>query len=111
MLGIRIVALWLVSKGVRAHAVDRPLNVEDILALVRTRQPRYLLVSVALAEQRESVVAIAERIAALPARTRPKIIVGGNAVKLGFVRDIPNCDLIADLGSLILATAEQNAPH
>ena len=96
-LGIRILALWLLSKGASAHPVVRFLNVEEILTLVRTRRPRYLLISMALAEQRESVVTIAARVAALPANARPKIIVGGNAVKLGFVRDIPSCAFITDL--------------
>lgn len=99
-LGIRIIRLWLLSNGSVAEAVVQRLNVEEILTLVRTKQPRYLLISMALAEQKEEVIAIAECIAALPAKTRPKIIVGGHAVKLGFAKHIPNCKLITNLGGM-----------
>jgi len=43
---------------------------------------------------------ITERIAELPKSTRPKVIVGGYAVKLGLVPAIPGADLMADISSL-----------
>jgi hypothetical protein len=53
-----------------------------------------------LAEQTPSVVTIAERIAQLPASVRPKVVVGGYAVKMGLITAIPGAHLIADISSL-----------
>jgi hypothetical protein len=41
-----------------------------------------------------------ERVAALPGPIRPKIIVGGYAVKLGLVPEIPGAELVADINTL-----------
>jgi len=67
--------------------------------LIRT-QPKLILVSIALAEQCMGVTAIAERVAELPSSIRPRVIVGGNAVKLGLVSVIPGADLMGDISSL-----------
>lgn len=67
---------------------------------MRGARPKALLVSVALPEHRPNVLKIAERVAALPAPIRPKIIVGGYAVKLGLVAEIPGAELMADISEL-----------
>lgn len=99
-LAVRILALWLARKGVPAQVVDGSPDIEDLIALVTRVQPATLLVSIALAEQADGVIAIAARIAALPGRIRPKLVVGGYAVKLGLVSAIPGASLMADIGSL-----------
>jgi len=99
-LAIRILALWLVSKGTLAQIADAHLNLDELVKLVGTTHPKMLLISMALAEQSRGVISIAERIAELPKSIRPKIIVGGYAVKLGLVPPIPGADLMADISLL-----------
>ena len=94
-LAIRILALWLVSKGTLAQIADAHLNLDELVKLVGTTHPKMLLISMALAEQSRGVISIAERIAELPKSIRPKIIVGGYAVKLGLVPPIPGADLMS----------------
>ena len=99
-LAIRILALWLVSKGKRAQIADAHLRLDELTTLVKTTKPKVLLISMALAEQSKGVMAIAERIAELPKPIRPRIIVGGYAVKLGLVPSIPGTDLMVDISTL-----------
>jgi methanogenic corrinoid protein MtbC1 len=99
-LAIRILSLWLWDRGLRARMIDVPPALEELTTLVTRTQPRLILVSMALAEQCMGVTTIAERIAEVPASIRPKVIVGGYAVKLGLVSAIPGADLIADISLL-----------
>lgn len=99
-LAIRILALWLAQHGISSQAIVQPLTVDASLALIGRVQPDVLLISLALAEQTAGVVAIVERVAKLPIHNHPKIIVGGNAVKLGFVSAIPGATVMADISLL-----------
>jgi methanogenic corrinoid protein MtbC1 len=99
-LAIRILTLWLWNRGLPARMIDVPPILEDLTAQVIRTQPRLILVSMALAEQCMGVTAIAERIADLPSSIRPRVIVGGYAVKLGLVSAIPGADLMSDISSL-----------
>jgi len=99
-LATRILSLWLTNKGTPARLVREWESDEELLALIRHTQPRLLLVSMALAEQTPSVVAIAERIAELPTSKRPRVVVGGYAIKAGLVATIPGADLVGDISSL-----------
>jgi len=54
----------------------------------------------ALAEQCAGVTALVERIEELPASIRPRVIVGGYAVKLGLVSAISDAELIGDISLL-----------
>jgi methanogenic corrinoid protein MtbC1 len=99
-LAVRILALWLASKGNRTQIVDTQTNLQQLLNLIRTTRIKLLLVSMSLAEQYSGVQEIVERIAKLPMPIRPKVVVGGYAVKLGLVPRIPGADLIADISSL-----------
>lgn len=99
-LAIRILALWLLSKGMQAQIVDTPPGPEEFIALVKRVKPRILLISMALAEQCESVMSFVERIAELPSATRPKVIVGGYAIKFGLVSAVAGADIMADISSL-----------
>lgn len=100
MLAIRILSLWLKKKRVRARLLERVQSAGELLAQIDRTKPRQLLISMALSEQAEAVAAIAGHIAALPAAARPKVIVGGNAVKLGLVPAIPGATLLADISAL-----------
>ena len=99
-LAIRILTLWLWNRGMPARMIDVPPTLEDLTTQVIRTQPRLILVSMALAEQSMGVTTIVERIAELPSSIRPRIIVGGYAVKLGLVSAIPGADLMGDISSL-----------
>ena len=99
-LAIRILTLWLWNRGSRARMIDPPPTLDELNALVIRAQPRLILVSMALAEQRVGVTALAERIAGWPASIRPRVIVGGYAVKLGLVSRIPGAELLGDISLL-----------
>ena len=100
VLAVRILALWLQNKGKRARIADSAIGLNELVALIGKTTPRYLLVSMALAEQNRGVKAIAERISGLPELTRPRVVVGGYAVKRGLVSAIPGADLMADISAL-----------
>jgi hypothetical protein len=48
-------------------------------------------------EQLDGVAAISTLVGRLPKTVRPKVLVGGYAVKAGFVTFIPGADLVADI--------------
>jgi methanogenic corrinoid protein MtbC1 len=98
-LAVRILALWLSDKSMPALTVDEALDVSDLIILICKMRPRMLLISMALAEQVPGVIAIIERIGDLPEFMRPKVIVGGYAVKLGLVSQIPGAALLADISA------------
>jgi methanogenic corrinoid protein MtbC1 len=100
MLAIRILTLWLRNRGVSARVIDQPHSLEEWAAIMIRNRPQSVLISMALAEQSADVAAIVRRIAQLPATIRPKVIVGGYAVKLGLVSAIPGAELMADISSL-----------
>jgi len=85
---------------VPARAIDMPPSLDELAAMLIGIQPKSLLISMALAEQSASVTAIAQRILQIPAPIRPKVIVGGYAVKLGLVSEIPGAELMSDISAL-----------
>jgi methanogenic corrinoid protein MtbC1 len=97
---IRILALEFVSRGRRAVALYPSPGSEALAKLLLQMQPRLLLISMALPEQRSSAVTIVEFVTALSDIAAPKIIVGGYPVKLGMVAPIPGAELLADIHSL-----------
>lgn len=99
-LGIRILALWLLSRGRRVQIVDPPGSLASLVETVRRRRPRLLLISMALAEQSADVAEIAQTMAKLPIPHSPRVLVGGYAVKSGLVKEIPGADLTVDIGAL-----------
>ena len=99
-LAIRILDLWLMNKGIRTQLVPPTLSLDDLMAVISDMRPTTLLVSMALPEHRATVLKTAERVAALPGPIRPKVIVGGYAVKLGLVAEIPGAELVADINTL-----------
>jgi len=99
-IALKILALRLMSDGVRTLTVEMPTRAEDVAALLDRTSAERILISMALPEQSEGVVAFARYVAEVPETRRPRIIVGGNAVKNGSVAAIPGVDLIADIGLL-----------
>jgi hypothetical protein len=100
MLAIRFLALWLKDKGMRTETIDKPISRDELVAQVNLIKPETLLISMALEEQRDSVITIVERMEALPKSFRPRIVVGGYAVKIGGVAAIPGAELMTDVSLL-----------
>jgi methanogenic corrinoid protein MtbC1 len=99
-MAIRMLALWLRNRGWPVELLEVPLATGQLMALVDKVRPRLLMLSMALAEQSSAVAAIVDRIAQLPAEMRPRIVIGGNAVKLGLVAPIPGSEFVADISAL-----------
>lgn len=96
-LGVRLLALWLRGQGLRARFVAETRGLDSVAACVELIQPRVLMISMALAEQLESVAAVVARVGLLPTHLRPRVLVGGYAVKLELVAPIPGAEFVADL--------------
>lgn len=100
VVGLRILGLWLQNQGWPTRHVDE-FTVLDVLSEPSIAgEPKTLLVSIALPEQCDAVAALVERVQALPASSRPGIVLGGYAVKTGRVRPIPGVTLAADISAL-----------
>ena len=99
-LAIRILTFWLRSRGAAARLLGSPPSPEELAAMVIRNRPKSLLISMALTEQSAGVTSMAQRVSQLPAAIRPKVIIGGYAVKLGLVSAIPGAQLMADISSL-----------
>jgi methanogenic corrinoid protein MtbC1 len=81
-LAIRILALWLESRGLRARIVGQELGIDGVMTELIATRPGYFLMSMSLVGQRDGVAEVAESIQALPAAIRPKVLVGGYPVKV-----------------------------
>ncbi len=103
VLAIRILSLWLRSRGMKARIIEEPDDIEALIRALGEERPGFFLISMALVEQRDHVAAIVRRIRALPKAKQPRVIVGGYPVKVGLVRKIPGADLVADINTLSFA--------
>lgn len=99
-LAIRILALWLQSRGMQAQALYPLPSFEALRTEMSRAQPEMLLVSVALAEQREGVLRLADLLDGTPGASRPRVIIGGYAVKAGMVEQVPGTEQLADISQL-----------
>ena len=102
-LAVRILALWLESRALRTRIIDAEAGLDVLLHDVADGRPGFLLISMALPEQRDHVAEVAAHIQALPEALRPKMLVGGYPVKVGLVRTIPGADLVPDISALSFA--------
>ena len=99
-LAVRILALWLVSRGARVRIIDDGIDSVSLMQSIAADRPRYLLISMALTEQRDHVVEIVNAAKALPPEVRPTVIVGGYPVKAGLIKAIPAAELLSDISAL-----------
>ena len=79
-LGIRILSLWLQSKGIETLNFDPPPSLETLFQLATSARPQAILISLALDRQKAYVYSIARRMETFP-QPRPTLIVGGYAIK------------------------------
>jgi methanogenic corrinoid protein MtbC1 len=99
-LAIRILALWLESRSICTPTVVDHLDLQELAQHIIKAAPKALLISMALPEQLNGVAAISALVGELPAGARPKVIVGGYAIKSGLVRFVPGADLVTDINLL-----------
>ena len=99
-LAIRILALWLESRSICTPTVVNHLDLQELAQHVIKVAPKALLISMALPEQLNGVAAISAVVGELPAGARPKVIVGGYAIKSGLIRFVPGADLVTDINLL-----------
>lgn len=99
-LAIRIIALWLKSRGVEALALYPSPTPSALINLLKQMQPGLLLISIALAEQCSSVIRLTELLESTSIENKPKIIIGGYAVKSGMLAPIAGTTLISDISHL-----------
>ena len=102
-LAVRILALWLASQGLWVRIVDGEGGMDALLRDIAAEQPKCLLISVSLHAQRAHVADVARGVATLPAAIRPRVIIGGYAVKAGLMRSVPGAELIGDISKLRIA--------
>jgi len=99
-LAIRILALWLESQCICAPIIIEHTDLEALAKKIVETAPRALLISMALPEQFDGVAAISALVGQLPSGLRPRVLVGGYAIKSGLVTSVPGADLIADISLL-----------
>ncbi len=96
-LGVRMLALWLLTEGAHIELLSSETPTDAVIARIEREQPRALMISMALADQREGVVQLAAHVEQLPDALRPRVFVGGFAVKTGEVAAIPGAEFLTDL--------------
>jgi methanogenic corrinoid protein MtbC1 len=99
-LGLRMLELLLRRRGSSTYLVVPGLPPSEVIALARSLAPKTVGVSIALAEQAASVRETLHGLSGLP--KKPRMIVGGYAVKMGLV-----ADLVASADVAIVPTYEQ----
>jgi methanogenic corrinoid protein MtbC1 len=82
-LGLRLVELAFCLRKKRTQTLMPGLPAKEVVTLVRSLRPKILGVSVSLAPQLRSVRELHALLQQLPAKTRPALIVGGQALRQG----------------------------
>ena len=98
-LGIRILSLWLESKGIETREFRQPPTAEELMALIAESKPSAILFSLSMEGQKAHLYEIARQIEALPS-PRPALIVGGYAIKRGLIAPIDGALFIETLNDL-----------
>jgi len=80
-LGVQVVEFFLLSHGVPVFTVFPGLPAREVQALAESLRPKVIGMSVALPTQLGSVREIGEKLGALPAGVRPKLVAGGFGVR------------------------------
>ena len=80
--------------------LEPPRPHAQLIQTIQELQPKFLLVSLALAEQQDGLAKIAQSTNAIATELRPMSIVGGNAVKSGMVTPIQDSVFLSDLKEL-----------
>jgi methanogenic corrinoid protein MtbC1 len=98
-LGIRILALWLQSKGIPSRALYPTPAPEELVRCIEHARPRAILISLATPQERRGALQIVDQVRGIPGET-PLTFVGGYAVKMGLVDPIDGAELVTEIGKL-----------
>lgn len=82
-MGLRFVELAACLQGLKSQVVMPGLPAREIVALAKSLCPLAVGLSVALASQLPVVLEVAARLAEVPAERRPRLVVGGQALRAG----------------------------
>ncbi len=101
-IGLRIIEIFLVVKEIPSYVVIPGLPVSEVEKLVMELKPEILGISVSLVPQMESVRALAKKFDKLPKFLRPRIVIGGQAVRRGLtVNPALGIEVMKDFFSLL----------
>jgi methanogenic corrinoid protein MtbC1 len=98
-LGIRILSLWLQSAGIETREFHPPPSPDLLIHFIAEEKPQAVLISLALASQRDYVATVARRIAELP-QPQPTLIVGGYGIKHNLIRPISGALFLETINGL-----------
>jgi methanogenic corrinoid protein MtbC1 len=82
-LGIQILEVLSILRGIATFTVYPGLPAEEIVGLARALSPRVVAISAALPEHVERASNVSDRLGASPPGERPLVVVGGLAVRGG----------------------------
>jgi methanogenic corrinoid protein MtbC1 len=102
-LAVRILSLWLRSRGAKVRIIGVDVDQDGLMQRIAAERPQYLLISMAVVNQRDRVAMIVTAVQRLPQATCPRIIVGGYPVKAGLIDPIPAAELLSDISALQIA--------
>jgi hypothetical protein len=102
LLGLRVLALWVHDHGAKVRIIEGTEEV-SLMRSIAADKPKYLLVSMAVADQRSGVAEIAKAVQMLSPSVQPRVIVGGYPVKAGLISSISGAELLSDINELEIA--------
>ena len=102
-LAVRILSIWLKGRGAKVRIFEDNIDQDGLMRNIAADRPKYLLISMALTEQRDRVADIAKTVQTLPQDVRPKIVVGGYPVKAGLIYSIPETEFLSNISALQIA--------
>lgn len=102
-LAVRILSIWLKGRGAKVRIFEDDIDQDGLMRNIAAERPKYLLISMALTEQRDRVADIAKTVQTLPQDVRPKIVVGGYPVKAGLINSIPETEFLLNISALQIA--------
>ena len=101
-LGLRIIEIFLVVKEIPSYVVIPGLPSDEVVKLIQELKPETVGISVALVPQLESVRVLAKSLNNLRKSARPRIVVGGQAVRRGLtISPDWGIEVMTDFSSLI----------
>jgi methanogenic corrinoid protein MtbC1 len=99
-IGIQVLALWLESKNFDVRLVGHSPAHDELIKLLDSFRPSAILISLAMAEQRDGVVKMLDDLKASN-RIVPDVWVGGHAIKMKMVDPIPGATFVTDISEIV----------
>jgi methanogenic corrinoid protein MtbC1 len=100
-LGVRVLNLWLQSKGVRSLVIQSKSNISMIFSKIESLNPKFIGVSAALENQIPATLKLYEKIQSQFPNRCPSFVIGGNSVKQGIYKSQPGVTFLFDLKQLL----------